>query len=76
MADQAFVIYRMVVQAAAATPRVVPLRDFTHDLEAMAEAVDAAHAARLPRQPEQPDRHDLPPRRVGGLPRARCRRAS
>lgn len=39
MADQAFVIYRMVVQAVAATPRVIPLRHFTHDLEAMAEAV-------------------------------------
>ena len=39
MADQAFVIYRMVVQAMAATPRVVPLKQFTHDLEAMAEAV-------------------------------------
>jgi histidinol-phosphate aminotransferase len=39
MADQAFVVYRMVTQAVAATPRIVPLRDFTHDLEAMAEAV-------------------------------------
>jgi len=39
MADQAFVVYRMVTQAVAATPRVVPLRHFTHDLEAMAEAV-------------------------------------
>jgi histidinol-phosphate aminotransferase len=39
MADQAFVIYRMVVQAMAATPRLVPLKHFTHDLEAMAEAV-------------------------------------
>lgn len=39
MADQAFVIYRMVTQAVAAIPRIVPLRDFTHDLEAMAEAV-------------------------------------
>jgi histidinol-phosphate aminotransferase len=39
MADQAFVIYRMVVQAVAATPRVIPLRNYTHDLEAMAEAV-------------------------------------
>ena len=39
MADQAFVIYRLVVQAAAGVPRVVPLRDFTHDLEAMARAV-------------------------------------
>ena len=39
MADQAFVIYRMVVQAVAAPPRVIPLRNFTHDLEAIAEAV-------------------------------------
>lgn len=39
MADQAFVIYRMVVQAVAATPRVIPLRNFTHDLEGIAEAV-------------------------------------
>src|SRR5258706_7119879 len=41
MADQAFVVYRMVTQAVAAVPRVVPLRNFTHDLEAMAEAVTA-----------------------------------
>ena len=39
MADQAFVVYRMVTQAVAATPRIVPLRHFTHDLEAMADAV-------------------------------------
>jgi histidinol-phosphate aminotransferase len=39
IADQAFVVYRMVTQAVAATPRIVPLRHFTHDLEAMAEAV-------------------------------------
>jgi histidinol-phosphate aminotransferase len=39
VADQAFVIYRMVVQAAGGTPRVVPLRDFTHDLPAMAAAI-------------------------------------
>jgi len=39
MADQAFVIYRLVVQAAGGRSRIVPLRDFTHDLEAMAEAV-------------------------------------
>ncbi|HYY05927.1 MAG TPA: histidinol-phosphate transaminase [Candidatus Limnocylindria bacterium] len=39
MANQAFVIYRMVVQAAGGIPRIVPLRDFTHDLEAIADAV-------------------------------------
>jgi histidinol-phosphate aminotransferase len=39
MADQAFVVYQLVVQAAGGTSRIVPLRDFTHDLEAMAAAV-------------------------------------
>jgi histidinol-phosphate aminotransferase len=39
MADQAFVIYRMVVQSVGGVPRIVPLRHFTHDLEAMAEAI-------------------------------------
>jgi histidinol-phosphate aminotransferase len=39
MADQAFVVYRLIVQAANGVARVVPLRNFTHDLEAMAWAV-------------------------------------
>jgi histidinol-phosphate aminotransferase len=39
MSDQAFVIYRMVVQAAGGRSRIVPLRDFTHDLEAIADAI-------------------------------------
>ena len=39
MADQAFVVYRLVVQAAGGTARVVPLRDFTHDLDAIAAAI-------------------------------------
>lgn len=39
MADQAFVIYRMVVQAVGGVSRLVPLRNFTHDLEAIAEAI-------------------------------------
>jgi histidinol-phosphate aminotransferase len=39
MADQAFVIYRMVTQAAGGVARIVPLRDYTHDLDAIAEAV-------------------------------------
>jgi histidinol-phosphate aminotransferase len=41
MADQAFVVYRLVVQAAGGTSRIVPLKDFTHDLDAMAAAVGA-----------------------------------
>ena len=39
MADQAFVVYRLVVQAAGGVARGVPLRDFTHDLEGIAQAV-------------------------------------
>jgi histidinol-phosphate aminotransferase len=39
MADQAFVIYRLVVQAAGGKARIVPLRDFTHDLEAIGAAI-------------------------------------
>ncbi|HVN85947.1 MAG TPA: histidinol-phosphate transaminase [Candidatus Binatia bacterium] len=42
MADQAFVIYRMIVQAAGGRSTIVPLRNFTHDLEAMAEAITPA----------------------------------
>jgi histidinol-phosphate aminotransferase len=42
MADQAFVIYRMLVQAQGGRSVCVPLRNFTHDLEAMAEAVTPA----------------------------------
>lgn len=39
MAHQAFVIYRLVVQAAGGRFTVVPLKSFTHDLEAIAKAV-------------------------------------
>jgi histidinol-phosphate aminotransferase len=36
MADQAFLIYSLVVQAVGGHPIQVPLRDYTHDLDAMA----------------------------------------
>jgi histidinol-phosphate aminotransferase len=39
MAHQAFVVYRLVVQAVGGCCKLVPLRDFTHDLEAMARAI-------------------------------------
>lgn len=39
MANQAFVVYRLVVQASGGRCKVVPLRNFTHDLESMAQAV-------------------------------------
>jgi histidinol-phosphate aminotransferase len=38
MAEQAFVVYRLIVQAVGAQGRAVPLRNFTHDLSALAEA--------------------------------------
>src|SRR5215471_19502709 len=37
MADHAFAIYRLVVQAAGGTSRIVPMRNFTHDVDAIAE---------------------------------------
>jgi histidinol-phosphate aminotransferase len=42
MADQAFAIYRIVVQAAGGTSHIVPLRNYTHDLEAILDAITPA----------------------------------
>jgi histidinol-phosphate aminotransferase len=42
MADQAFVIYRMVVQAHGGRAVCVPLRNWTHDLEAIADSIGPA----------------------------------
>lgn len=42
MADQAFVIYRMLVQSQGGKGLAVPLRNFTHDLDRMADAVTPA----------------------------------
>jgi histidinol-phosphate aminotransferase len=39
MARQAFVVYPLVVQAAGGVSKLVPLRNFTHDLSAMAAAI-------------------------------------
>ncbi|MGH7847806.1 MAG: histidinol-phosphate transaminase [Candidatus Binatia bacterium] len=39
MANQAFVIYRLVTQAAGGSCKMIPLRNFTHDLTRMREAV-------------------------------------
>jgi len=39
MADQAFIVSRLIVQAAGATARIVPLRNMTHDLDAIAETI-------------------------------------
>jgi histidinol-phosphate aminotransferase len=39
MAEQAFVVYQLIVQAVGAESRAVPLKNFTHDLAALAQAV-------------------------------------
>jgi histidinol-phosphate aminotransferase len=39
MAEQAFVVYQLIVQAVGGKSKQVPLRSFTHDLNAIAEAV-------------------------------------
>jgi histidinol-phosphate aminotransferase len=39
MAEQAFVVYQLIVQAVGAQSRAVPLKNFTHDLPALGEAV-------------------------------------
>jgi len=39
MAEQAFVVYQLIVQAVGAKSKQVPLKDFTHDLPAMAAAL-------------------------------------
>jgi histidinol-phosphate aminotransferase len=39
MSDQAFVVYRLIVQAAGGKSHAAPLRSFTHDVEAIADAV-------------------------------------
>jgi histidinol-phosphate aminotransferase len=39
LAHQAFVVYQLVVQAAGGVGKIVPLRNFAHDLAAMGEAI-------------------------------------
>jgi len=41
MAEQAFVVYPLIVQAVGGKKKAVPLRNFTHDLAAIAEAITA-----------------------------------
>jgi histidinol-phosphate aminotransferase len=39
MAEQAFVVYQLIVQAVGGKSKQVPLSDYTHDLDAIAEAI-------------------------------------
>src|SRR5262249_12675921 len=53
-ADQAFVVYRLVGQGAGGRARVVPLRDYTHALDAMAAAIGPRPRAVLIGNPNNP----------------------
>jgi len=39
MAEQAFVVYELIVQAVGGERKIVPLKNFTHDLTAIADAI-------------------------------------
>ena len=54
MARQAFIVYPLVVQAAGGVGKVVPLREFTHDLKAICEAVTAKTRIILLANPNNP----------------------
>ena len=54
MAEQAFVIYQMVVQAAGAIARAIPLRRYTHDLDAIAQAIGPGTRVVLLANPNNP----------------------
>ena len=74
MADQAFVIYRMVVQAQGGRGIIVPLRNFTHDLEAMADAITPATRLVFLANPNNPTGTIVFRDAVGGVPRRRAAR--
>jgi histidinol-phosphate aminotransferase len=54
MARQAFVVYKLVVQAVGGISTEVPLRDFTHDLEAIGEAISPKTRIVLLANPNNP----------------------
>jgi histidinol-phosphate aminotransferase len=73
MSAQAFIVYASVVQAAAGIPRAVPLRAFTHDLEAIGDAVGRSTRLVFLGNPNNPTgtiyRKDAFERLIGRLPR-------
>ena len=55
--EHAFAVYALVTQAVGATARVIPARDWGHDLEAMAQAIGPHTRVGVCRQSQQSDRH-------------------
>jgi histidinol-phosphate aminotransferase len=63
MARQAFVVYKLIVQAAGAIAKEVPLRNYTHDLDSIAKAISPKTRIVLLANPNNPTgtiyrRHD------------------
>ena len=62
IADQAFIMYRLAVMAVNGNVRMVPLREGTHDLRAMSDAVDSSTRLVFIANPNNPTgtyvRHD------------------
>jgi histidinol-phosphate aminotransferase len=54
MADRAFVVYRLIAMVQRATAVAVPMRDFTHDLDAMLAAVTSRTKAVFVSNPNNP----------------------
>ncbi len=52
MARQAFVVYQLIVQAVGGKAKAVALRDYTHDLAAIGEAMTPQTQTGLSRQSE------------------------
>jgi hypothetical protein len=75
MAQQAFVVYQLIVQAVGGKSKAVPLRDFTHDPDHR-RCRHPAYQDRFPGQSEQSDRNDLSAPGVGELPQENLARRS
>ena len=71
MADQTFVIYKMEVMAAHGKPVTVPLKQWRHDLQAMADAITARTRLLFLCNPNNPTGTMVSAEEVGTTPRAR-----
>ncbi|HWU36065.1 MAG TPA: histidinol-phosphate transaminase, partial [Candidatus Acidoferrum sp.] len=72
-ARQAFIVYDMVAQVTGAAKVVIPLRDFTHDLSAMRDAISGRTKVVFVANPNNPTGTAVPPRAleefVAAMPR-------
>ena len=76
ISEHAFVRFRQIVAAHNHGARLVPMREWTHDLAGDGARDRRPHAPRVRREPEQPDRHLEPARGARGAGRRACPRAA